>query len=213
MSSLPFKINSDVNANVVNTNLLNATNANITNAIIDNIALSDSDLPVGGSYKIGGAHVLSTPVQASSIAIGNTVPTGQGAASIAIGLLAGDITQSNNSIAIGSSAGKNEQGGDCVAIGTLAGFSSQGGESVAIGSGAGSFSQGLNSICIGKNTQSPNFNNTIVIGTDAQAGGDSEFVLGSSTFPLTNTLTAGASSGYLVVRLNGDLKKIQLFDS
>ena len=126
MSSLPFKINTDINANVVNTNLLNATDANITNAFIDNLLLDNVDLPVGGQYKIGGVHVLSTPVQASSVAVGNTVPSAQGSGAVAIGLLAGDISQSNNSIAIGNSAGKNGQGGDCVAIGALSGFNSQG---------------------------------------------------------------------------------------
>lgn len=223
MASLPFRVNTDVNANVVNTNILNATNATI-----ETFSISNLDTPVGGQYKIGGVHVLSTPVQASSVALGNTVPTNQatsaiaigtnagqldqGLRGIAIGTLSGQDSQSQDGIAIGNSAGKTFQGGDAIAIGTLAGFTTQGGDAIAIGSGAGSFTQGLNSICVGKNTQSPNFNNTIVLGVGAQAGGDSEFVLGSSANPLLSAPTAGAASGFMIIRFNDVLKKIQLYD-
>ena len=68
---------------------------------------------------------------------------------IAIGTLAGQITQGDTSVAIGYNAGKLSQSVACVAIGTNAGLTYQYGSSVAIGFNAGSSLQNICNVAIG----------------------------------------------------------------
>lgn len=231
-------------SNSVNTNLVNTVDLNAETATISNIIIDNFDIPEGQAYKIGGVHVLSTRVQASSIALGNTEPvsqgpqaiavginsgesnqnnsaisivtnsgqTDQGAQSVSIGTLTGQTNQGSNSVAIGTSAGQTNQGDVSVAVGSNAGLTNQGSGSIAIGHNAGSTDQGLNSICIGENAQSPGFNGTIVLGVDALAGADSEFVIGSDTVPVLVSGSAGPPMEFLFIRVNGFPRNIQLYN-
>jgi recombinational DNA repair protein RecR len=67
---------------------------------------------------------------------------------VAIGVQAGQDSQSLSAVAIGSQAGESNQGQYAVAMGDLAGKSNQGIAAVAIGALAGETSQGNNSIII-----------------------------------------------------------------
>jgi hypothetical protein len=82
---------------------------------------------------------------------------------------------------------------------------------------------GNNNICIGWNADmfSTNYNNCIIIGTNALAYRTGDFVLGSSTNPVVVSTTVGSAGtasnlptfplGYLEVRLNGTLVKIPYY--
>lgn len=69
--------------------------------------------------------------------------------SIAIGNLAGHITQNSNTVAIGLEAGYQNQGANGVAIGQKAGRLNQQSETVAIGNTAGQTTQGVSCVAIG----------------------------------------------------------------
>jgi|SRR5690606_14906369 len=209
MTSLPFKINTDINANVVNTNLLNATDANITNAFIDNLLLDNVDLPVGGQYKIGGVHVLSTPVQASSVAVGNTVPTGQGAG-------AGQGNQGDGAIAIGRNAASSSQTANTIVVGSNSGNPSVDANVIVLGSNSNGFAGtdpiGANIILIGNNAScAPGVTNCIGLGTGVFPNQDNQLSLGSAANPLETDAVAGAIATYLSVNVNGTFYKIALY--
>jgi hypothetical protein len=91
-----------------------------------------------------------------------------------------------------------------------------------VGYKAGVFLNGSNNIMIGACTLwSSSVNNgfvsglsgTIVIGTSAMPTSHNQLALASASIPLSTTSTAGASQNrFLVVNLNGQIGKIQLFN-
>lgn len=68
---------------------------------------------------------------------------------VAIGNLAGNVTQGAKSVAIGNSSGATNQGIESVAIGNESGETSQGAESVAVGDRAARISQSTGCVAIG----------------------------------------------------------------
>jgi hypothetical protein len=68
---------------------------------------------------------------------------------VAIGVSAGETSQSVDAVAIGNAAGLSLQGANTVAIGVSAGNTGQGAGAVAIGYYAGGGEQGVNSVAIG----------------------------------------------------------------
>jgi hypothetical protein len=47
------------------------------------------------------------------------------------------------------------------------------------------------------------------LGTCAVANASNQLAMGSASWPLSTTATAGAGAGWLVINLNGTLRKIQ----
>lgn len=161
MSVKQFGISSDIYCSSVNTNKLNCQEI-----VSNSIDVSNINLPVGGQYQIGGTHLLSTPIQGSSlsltpgsistgqqtgaVAIGNTAgQTSQGELSVAIGTNTGQITQSGFSVAVGSSSAETNQGSGSVAVGFESANESQGANCVAVGNAAGYVNQGGFSVSVG----------------------------------------------------------------
>ena len=105
--------------------------------------------PYGGTggatdwANIGNITGANGPQQ---IAIGQDAGAGQGAQAVAVGTLAGYVSQGDVAIAIGSAAGSGGQGLRAVAIGQQAGYQNQGAYSIAMGYNAGKTSQAANTI-------------------------------------------------------------------
>lgn len=207
MSARQFSISSDIYCNSLHTNNLNAVNIEVDTLIPNNI-----DLPIGGEYRIGGVHVLSTPVQASSVALGNTAPTGQGTGTVAIGLNAGQTSQGENSVAVGLLSGQTNQGQFCVAIGGVAGETSQGQGSTAVGFEAGNASQGVNSVAVGNAAGGTNLgNDTVAVGFHACLNGDggtnvcvgtnscANFVIGTNNTAVGDSTSIGTGFNNCIV--------------
>lgn len=90
-----------------------------------------------------------TQVRVTPINIGSSKAAGQGANSVAIGDLAGQVTQGTLSVAIGPEAGKTTQGDVSIAIGYQAGLTNQGDNAIAIGGVSGDINQGTLAIALG----------------------------------------------------------------
>jgi hypothetical protein len=104
---------------------------------------------------------------------------------VAIGLSAGQNTQSTSAIAIGHSAGSNSQGENAVAIGISAAQTNQGASAIAIGDFTANRFQGRFAIAIGYQTAyNVQASGAIAIGN--AAGQDSQG---------TNTIAIGGSAG------------------
>jgi hypothetical protein len=145
-ATIPFSVRKDTSLNSLYTNTLDA----------DTISATSANVDIGGSYQVDHQHLLSTPFNASSVALTPaTVPTNQGQSAIAIGNNAGTSNQGTGCIAIGASAGQISQSvignlQSSVAIGAFAGYDTQGVRCVAIGDDAGQYHQGQNSVAIGQ---------------------------------------------------------------
>jgi hypothetical protein len=97
-----------------------------------------------------GTQVTNLYDNTTTIAIGQDAGNaGQSGNAIAIGTLAGAISQGVDTIAIGQQAGNNNQNANSVAIGAFAGTGFQAGNSVAVGTSAGSFNQGISATSVG----------------------------------------------------------------
>jgi len=145
----PFSINP-------NTGVLNfATTMKITS---DKIGLGGNAgiFSQGNNAVAIGLNAGNSSQGAGCVAIGvgagQGTTSGQGASSVAIGSLSGQVSQGVSSVAIGQQAGNTTQGSNSVAIGASAGRTTQGSSSIAIGNSAGFTGQGANSIAIGSNT-------------------------------------------------------------
>jgi hypothetical protein len=101
-----------------------------------------------------------TSLEVSGVSTFNTIVsnsmTVNGSGPIALGNLAGSISQQTGAIAIGNNTGLATQGENAVAIGTGAGQTNQGPNSVAIGVNAGNFKQFDETVAIGFNAGQTN---------------------------------------------------------
>ena len=118
---------------------------------------------------------------------------------------------------LGNQAGLvNTTGGSNNFFGTCAGRSNTtGSNNNFFGTCAGSTNTiGSNNIIIG-NTASVATNalsSVIVLGVSATATASNQLAMGSTNWPLSTTATAGSAAGFLVINLNGTLRKIQFSD-
>ena len=104
-----------------------------------------------------------------------------------------------NTIALGLSAGYNNASDDNIFIGYRSGITnSLGANNIIIGDGANTLTNALS--------------NTIVIGNFATVSASNQIAIGSATTPLSTTSNANSISNYLVINVNGDLKKIALYN-
>jgi hypothetical protein len=69
---------------------------------------------------------------------------------------------------------------------------------------------GSNNIILGNlaNVATNSLSGVIVLGAGATATDQNQLAMGSSTFPLSTTGSAGTAAGFLVINLNGTLRKI-----
>ena len=130
--------------------------------------------------------------------------TSQGLYAVAVGLTAGNDTQSQDGIAIGRQAGQTTQGANCVAVGLNAGNNTQSAGSVAIGSSAGQTTQSTNAVAVGLNAGTTSQGgSSVAIGINAgnASQGASAVAVGNQSGQTTQGdnavaigLNAGASS-------------------
>jgi hypothetical protein len=73
---------------------------------------------------------------------------------------------------------------------------------------------GSNNIILGNlaNVATNSLSGVIVLGAGATATNQNQLAMGSSTFPLSTTSTAGAVQEFAVINWNGNLRKIALFN-
>jgi hypothetical protein len=146
-----------------------------------------------------------------------------------IGAVAGNqITTGANNVCVGSNAGQTQTtASNNTWIGKNSGYFFTGGSNTAVGRGAmtgvSGSSTGVNNVAIGQSAGGglTTGSGNIILGVDANAATpttNNTFVLGSAgNFvatnggPTTYYATAGASLGYIQIRLNGADVKIQVF--
>ena len=127
---------------------------------------------------------------------------GQGYASIAMGQLAGNKTQSQTAIAIGQAAGQNSQGSAALAVGNGAGQNSQGNSAVAIGDNAGYLTQGASSVAIGSGAgNDTQGNSAVAVGDGAGADHQGQWAVAVGAF--AGLTTQGANSVGIGVNAGG----------
>jgi hypothetical protein len=103
----------------------------------------------------------------------------------------------SNVLSIGLSAGYNNYGSNNIFVGLCAGFTNL--------SGHGNILIGRNS-----NTLTNGLSNAIAFGNFATVSASNQISIGSESFALSTTATAGAIAQYLVIGVNGSLRKIPL---
>lgn len=178
---------------------------------------TQNDLSVAIGYTAGSynqsyenvaiGNAAGSDTQSSwSVAVGSEAgKTTQGASSVAIGRWAGRSNQGTSSVAVGTNAGTDAQSANSVAIGTNAGKTSQGQYCVAIGNQAGETGQtSNNSVLVGHLTGYGNTtdnrttgSNTVAVGTNACAGGNSSVSIGTAAGWGTKTGSYSISIGDL----------------
>jgi len=196
--------NSAFGANALSANLIGSSNTAVgTTALQNNLASNNTAVGASSLFSnttgsnnvaIGYNAMLNATTSARNVVIGafagqliTIAPTANSGGNVLLGYLAGGvITSGVNNIAIGRGANTTSQTGD---------------NNISIGRDAGpSGATSINTIAIGR-------------GAVAGAGGDGEIALGSATYPVLLSATAGLPlAQFLVIRLNGTQYKIALLD-
>ena len=119
----------------------------------------------------------------------------------------------NSVVAIGTGAATNNAGNNVVAIGNDAGVSNFGDEMIAIGTNAGTSNEGSNNIFIGRDTLlfTTPLSSCIIIGREALATANNQFVLGSTHYPVLTASSGINTNKFLMIQLNGQTLKIPLY--
>lgn len=190
------------------------------------VTTSTSNTMIGYATASGGTCTGGDNTLVGAVA-GNQITTG--ANNVCIGSNAGQSqTTASDNAYVGKNAGYYQTGGANTAVGRSAMTGSpgvsNGQANAALGnSSLSAITSGSYNVCAGFNAGNniTTGSSNIVLGTDAQtaaAGDSNQLVLGSSArFVATNGgattyyATAGASLGYIQVRLNGANVKIQVF--
>lgn len=183
-------------------------------------SFADSELISGSSFSIViGKGTVNTKELSKVVAIGheclkNSTTPYLLEDTVAIGHQAGIQLNGTANTFIGREAGTNSACSQSIGIGRFAGSSAGGNNNIFIGENSGKYITGSNNITIGSDIQiSPtNAQGCIVLGHGASATANNQFVLGSTTVPLSTTATTGTISNYLIVNINGSLKKIALYN-
>jgi hypothetical protein len=176
-----------------NTGLISGNGAGISNLAGSNVigqvanALVASTVTTNAQPNITSVGTLTDLfVSNQKIHLGLNTNGNGGSNTIAIGVNAGNSSQSDEAIAIGVDAGKTNQSSDAIAIGTNSGATSQGSRAIAIGNSTASNTQGTYAIAIGNsagtNTQG---SYSIAIGDGAGYTGQGQ-----------NSVAIGTEAGY-----------------
>lgn len=164
-----------------------------------------------------GRDTLNFVTESSNVAIGEQALqfTSTGFANISIGSssLLFNTTGENN-VALGSSPMLfNTTGKNNIAIGTITLFNNTTGrDNIAIGVATGNGNTtGQYNIMIGSDIDNQNFSRCVILGKQAQATADNQFVVGSIGTPAGSVTTeSNTSSQVWNVRINGIARKILL---
>lgn len=170
----------------------------------------------GNNVAIGHGAMRDGTVSSINTAIGySALERGTGNGNTAIGYSAGQFNEGSGNIAIGE---------DALRVGFLAasfniaiGKASfqrltLGANNIGIGQSAMAFCQtGTYNVAIGNNADSQNFSGSVILGADALATADNQFVVGSVGTPAGSVATeVNTSSRVWNVRINGVARKILL---
>ncbi len=163
----------------------------------------------GNNNTAFGASTLPLNTGSSNTAIGSGALTANtsGAGNLAVGVnaLANNTTGTGN-IAIGeSSLLANSTGTDNLALGVNALSVTTSSGNIGIGTNAGSDNTiGINNILIGGSTTTQDFNNSVIIGNNAQATTDNQLVIGTLADPVgTITASVPTPDNQWLVNING----------
>jgi hypothetical protein len=161
---------------------------------------------------IGQSAFISNTTGSNNVAFGQTAlggnTTGSGNVGIGYFALSGITTQSQN-VAVGSQAGGT--GSANTAIGHRALNANVGGHNAALGHQAGQSSTGSSNIILGSLASASTFSECIVLGRNAEATANNQFVVGSDLYYAGNisfqTITPDTT---WTVRINGANFKIPM---
>ena len=186
--TLTFSVNSnlDIRGSVFaddSTMLVDATNGVLRGNFIGSVFADDSTQLIDGNSATVYGNIQATTLRTAEF-------------KIALGLDAGQTSQSVYAVAVGYAAGNTSQGLRAVAIGQEAGYSSQGDVGVAIGYAAGQSTQGLGAIAIGNNAGNIGQGNyAIAIGVSA---GVTSQTANSIVINASGAILNGAAAGFYV---------------
>ena len=186
--TLTFCVNSnlDIRGSVFaddSTMLVDATNGVLRGNFIGSVFADDSTQLIDGNSATVYGNIQATTLRTAEF-------------KIALGLDAGQTSQSVYAVAVGYAAGNTSQGLRAVAIGQEAGYSSQGDVGVAIGYAAGQSTQGLGAIAIGNNAGNIGQGNyAIAIGVSA---GVTSQTANSIVINASGAILNGAAAGFYV---------------
>lgn len=167
---------------------------------------------LASNSAIGQSAFTSNTTGSNNVAFGQSALTANttGASNVAIGFfaLSGITTQAQN-VAVGSQSGGT--GSANTAIGHQSLFSNAGSNNCALGHQAGQNSTGSNNVIIGKSANSATFSNCVVLGRDATATENNQFVVGSDgTFVGNIAFESIIPDATWTVRINGANYKIPM---
>jgi hypothetical protein len=128
---------------------------------LKNVRIDDNSITLGYQAGLGGNYTVAIGYLAGNLS--------QGQSSVAIGDAAG-TDQGARSVAVGNNAGNTDQGDNSVAIGNNAGTNVQATLSVAVGSQAGQYTQGQQATAVGSGAGNlTQANGTVAVGANAGA--------------------------------------------
>ena len=131
----------------------------------------------------GQSAFTSNTTGSNNVAFGQSALTANttGTSNVAIGYfaLSGITTQAQN-VALGAQSGGT--GAANTAVGHQALFSNTGQNNAALGHQAGQSSTGSSNVIIGKSSSAATFSNCVILGRDATATGNNQFVVGSDGY-------------------------------
>ena len=168
------------------------------------------------NVSIGGTNALYFNTTGNdNIAIGRETlyRNSTGSSNIALGPFSLNVSNGGSNIALGFySCFKNTTGNGNISIGVASLFNSTTSSNIAIGNNALSANiTGTGNISLGNNTQSGNFSNSLILGTDATATASNQCVFGSAgTNAGAVTAEANVSANVWNVIINGVARKILL---
>ena len=168
------------------------------------------------NVAVGQGAMRDSTVSSLNTAIGySALERGTGNGNTAIGYSAGQFNEGSGNIAIGNSALRDgfSAASNNIAIGNDS-FSrlTTGSNNVGIGGFSMAFCQtGTYNVAIGDNADSQNFSGSVILGANAQATANNQFVVGSTTYNAGAVATETvASTRTWTVIINGVDRKILL---
>lgn len=165
---------------------------------------------------IGDGAMRDSTVSSLNTAIGySALERGTGNGNTAIGYSAGQFNEGSGNIAIGFSALQPgfSAASNNIAIGNDSFYRlTTGSNNVGIGRFSMAFCQtGTYNVAIGDNADSQNFSGSVILGADAQATANNQFVVGSTSYNAgaVTTETVASTRTWTVI-INGTARKILL---
>lgn len=158
------------------------SNTNSNNTAVGYFALTNNTTG-GSNTAIGASTLVNNTTGANNVAVGGSS-------------MVNNTTGQNNTALGGNALSSNSIGYDNVAIGVNSLFDN---------------TTGTNNVAIGVAAYSNNFSGNVILGKNAQANGNNQFVIGSSGVPAgTVTNAVAVQSHYWTVKINGTDYKILL---